>query len=106
MNKELVQFQRISVDQAMALMAKQKMIILDTRDPQSYQAGHVPGAQNFHEEHFVNFCCHTDKDQQILIYCYKGFSCQMVAQRLVEQGFSKVYSMDGGFTDWAEKNDQ
>ena len=98
-----IEFQRISVDQAKAMMVKQSMIILDTRDPQSYQAGHLPNAQNFHEEQFINFCRTTNKDKPILIYCYKGFSCQVVAQRLVEQGFYKVYSMDGGFTGWAEK---
>jgi thiosulfate sulfurtransferase len=103
MNK--LEFQRMPVEEAKCLIDNPNLIILDTRDSQSYQAGHVPRARNFHEPDFINFCRDTNKNKMILVYCYKGFSCQAVAQRLAEQGFSKVYSMDGGFTGWAEQND-
>ena len=42
-----------------------------------------------------------DYEQPIVVVCYHGVSSQGAANYLIEQGFEDVYSMDGGFTQWA-----
>ncbi len=39
----------ISPDEVATLAAAGKVVIIDTRDPKSYAAGHIPGAVNLHE---------------------------------------------------------
>jgi thiosulfate sulfurtransferase len=36
------------------------------------------------------------------VVCYHGHSSQGAAQFMLQQGFAEVYSMDGGFTEWAK----
>jgi len=47
-----------------------------------------------------DFIAKTDKDTTVIVYCYHGNSSQNAAQFIAEQGFPKVYSMDGGFELW------
>src|SRR5690606_1538030 len=37
---------RISIDEVKALMAKDQVVLIDVRDPQSFSEGHIPGAIN------------------------------------------------------------
>ncbi|MDX2287294.1 MAG: sulfurtransferase [Hyphomicrobiaceae bacterium] len=39
----------ITPEELSALAATSKVVIIDTRDPKSYAAGHIPGAVNLHE---------------------------------------------------------
>ncbi len=39
----------ISPEELSALAATRKTVVIDTRDPKSYAAGHIPGAVNVHE---------------------------------------------------------
>jgi thiosulfate sulfurtransferase len=36
----------------------------------------------------------------VVVCCYHGNSSQSAAQFLVEQGFTEVYSLNGGFEQW------
>lgn len=42
------------------------------------------------------------KDQPIAVVCAKGGSSQMVAEMLVEEGLTDVYSVEGGMKAWSE----
>lgn len=37
---------RISIDEVKALLAKNAVLLIDVRDPQSFAEGHIPGAIN------------------------------------------------------------
>jgi thiosulfate/3-mercaptopyruvate sulfurtransferase len=39
----------LTPEEVSALAATGKVVIIDTRDPKSYAAGHIPGAVNLHE---------------------------------------------------------
>ena len=45
----------------------------------------------------------TDKNTHVLIYCYKGYSSQKIANFLTDSGFINVYSLIGGFNAWKTK---
>jgi thiosulfate sulfurtransferase len=46
------------------------------------------------------FITQADLDVPLIVACYHGNSSQSAAAYLAEQGFSDVYSLDGGFELW------
>jgi thiosulfate sulfurtransferase len=48
----------------------------------------------------AEFIRSADLDKPLVVLCYHGNSSQSAAAYLVGQGFSEVYSMDGGFELW------
>ncbi|MBL2893588.1 thiosulfate sulfurtransferase GlpE, partial [Klebsiella pneumoniae] len=42
----------------------------------------------------------NDFDTAVMVMCYHGNSSKGAAQYLLQQGFDKVYSVDGGFDAW------
>lgn len=92
-------FTRISIQQADQLI-QAKAAVVDVRDPQSFQAGHIEGALLLDNNTLGDFIQNTAKDAAVVVYCYHGNSSQQAGQYLAEQGFEQVYSMDGGFEAW------
>ncbi|MEM5514841.1 thiosulfate sulfurtransferase GlpE [Pseudoalteromonas sp. AS84] len=93
-------FKHISIAQTLELLDKEDVVIADIRDPNSYQAGRIPGSEALSNGNIAQFMMEKEFDQPIIIVCYHGMSSQGAANYLVEQGFEDVYSMDGGFTAW------
>ena len=92
-------FTRISTEQAQQLM-QDEVSIVDVRDPQSFQSGHIADALLLDNNSVQAFIANTPKTTPVIVYCYHGNSSQQAGQFLAEQGFEKVYSMDGGFEAW------
>lgn len=75
--------------------------IIDTRTPQEYSEGHIPGAVNIdldREDFFEQMDC-LDRDKPIAVYCRGGRRSKIAAERFVEKGF-KVTELDGGIITW------
>lgn len=93
-------FSRISPEQANTLLDATDATVVDIRDPASYAAGHIDGAEHIDGESVETFVQRADHARPLVIYCYHGHSSLNAAQFFVEQGFTEVYSMDGGFEQW------
>ena len=74
------EFKRIPPEQAQALR-EQGAVVVDVRDPATFAALHIAGSK-----HLDNHSLHA--------------FIQGAAAYLISQGFSDVYSMDGGFELW------
>jgi thiosulfate sulfurtransferase len=93
-------FQRISCDDAQQKLADGSAVLVDIRDPAAFAAGHVPGALHLSNQNVQDFVQNSDPDRPVLVMCYHGHSSQNAAQFLVQQGFTQVFSVDGGFERW------
>jgi thiosulfate sulfurtransferase len=93
------QYQRIGAQAAKALI-EAGATLADIRDEQSFARGHISGAQHLSNHNIQPFIEDTDPDQPLVVYCYHGNSSQPAAQYLLERGFDRVYSLDGGFEEW------
>jgi len=93
-------FQRITAGDAKALMEQGYLNVADIRDAMSFQSGHIRNARRLDNDNLADFMASVKKDDPILVCCYHGNSSQGAAQFLAGQGFSKVYSLDGGFEMW------
>ena len=93
-------FSHIPARDALDLMEK-GAVVADIRDISSFQANHIKGAISLSNENVQQFIQDNEFDQPIIVCCYHGISSQSAAGFLCEQGFEKVYSLDGGFERWA-----
>ncbi|WP_213992972.1 thiosulfate sulfurtransferase GlpE [Sodalis sp. dw_96] len=94
------QFEAISVEQAHQRLQLGEAELVDIRDPQSYAAGHTPGAFHLTNDTLGAFLQQTDPDRPVMVMCYHGNSSKGAAQYLLQQGFKAAYSIDGGFEAW------
>jgi thiosulfate sulfurtransferase len=85
---------------AKAMIDQGNVTIVDIRDPNAFAAGHVPNAFSLNNNNVQDFILHADFDNPLLVFCYHGHSSQGAADFLSQQGFSAVYSVDGGVEGW------
>jgi len=76
--------------------------LLDVREADEWEQGHLNKAiflpRGFLEVKADKML--TDKNQHIVIYCAGGTRSAFAAKTLQDLGYSNVYSMRGGFTEW------
>lgn len=88
------------------LSNNENIVVLDIRDPASYQQSHLPTAKHLSNDNLVDVLNQTPKTSNLIVYCYHGVSSQAAAKYLMEQGYEHVFSMDGGFTAWQQQYPQ
>jgi len=98
-------FAAISAQDLIRLM-NQGALVLDIRKPEEYAAGHVNGAKHLPSdqiltagENFKRF-----KDKPVVVYCESGSLASSAVRQLQEQGFTKAYTLRGGFAGWRAEN--
>lgn len=82
------------------------LIILDVRTPEEFAAGHVPGAVNIPYTHLPARLSELPDagDKDIVLYCATGVRAERAAERMREQGYSRLLHLDGDMKAWDEKN--
>ena len=93
----------ISIDEAKVLIDKGGVTIADVRDAGSHVSGNIENSVNIQQDTIEEFLSTADKDKPLIIYCYHGNSSQGAADYFFEQGYTEVYSMDGGYESWRLK---
>ncbi len=79
-------------------------IILDVRTPAEFDSGHIAGALNacvmFCNTSFEEAIADLDRSASYLVYCGSAHRSPTAAARMLEQGFTHVYQMTGGLSQW------
>ncbi len=80
-------------------------LLLDVRTASEFEEGHIAGAQNidFLQDSFKSNTDQLDKDKPVYVYCKSGGRSAKAVEVLREQGFTKIYELDGGYTAWNRK---
>ncbi|MFZ3167386.1 MAG: rhodanese-like domain-containing protein [Candidatus Methanoperedens sp.] len=99
------QYIDISVQQGKGMIDRQEVFILDVRTKKEYEAGHIKGStllavQNIPKQELVEKLKEIPKDRKILVYCRSGQRSAKASGILIENGYSQVYNMQGGITEW------
>jgi thiosulfate sulfurtransferase len=90
----------IDVEAARRLHEAGEALFMDVRDSGSHRAAHVPGATNVDDASIEAFLRDTPRDRPVVVYCYHGHTSVGGAAFLLEHGFTRVWSMTGGFEAW------
>ena len=91
---------QIAIHEAKMKLDEKSSLFVDIRDPGSYRQAHVPGAIHLSDGNLQEFLQNTAKDQAVVVYCYHGNSSLGATAFLIENGFTNVASMSGGFEAW------
>ena len=79
--------------------------LVDVRTQEEFGVSHLKDAQNIcvTNNDFQEKVKTLDKNKPIYVYCKKGGRSAQAAQILTKMGFTKVYDLQGGITNWEEK---
>ena len=75
-------------------------LILDVREEAEYAFGHIEGAKSIPMGELEDTFEELDQDQEIYVICRTGKRRDLAAQKLAQNGFTKVYNVLPGMTDW------
>ena len=93
----------LNVEQAREYIHKKppdELTLLDVRQPNEYEAGHIPGARLIPLPDIVSRLGEIDSNKAAVVYCAVGGRSRIAAQMMAAQGFSEVYNLSGGFKAW------
>lgn len=90
------------------LMQEEDVVVLDTRNWYETRIGKFEGAlepqlNEFHEFSDYLQSAEIPKDKKVLIYCTGGIRCEKAIVEMNNQGFEKVFQLDGGILAYLEK---
>ena len=78
--------------------------LIDVREDREWALGHIDGAEHIGKGVIERDIEGTipDKDTEIILYCGGGFRSVLSAEALRKMGYRNVYSMAGGWREWAQ----
>jgi len=80
---------------------KGESLLLDVRQPEEYEAGHIPGATLIPLGELEARQGELDRNKKIIAYCRSGRRSMAAAIALCGLGFNGVQHLDGGILDWS-----
>ena len=95
-------YEQISQQEAKTMMDTQDVIILDVREQEEYDSGHIPGAVllpvgTISEKTAAAVI--PEKDSVVLVYCRSGNRSKTASAALAELRYTGVYEF-GGINTW------
>ncbi len=96
-------FKNIDVHQAKAMIEQGEVMIVDIRNPEAYNQGHIQGAVLVTKNNMAEFIDKADKSKPLICYCSKGISSCLACLDFKKAGFSMLYSIKGGFDAWKKQ---
>jgi molybdopterin/thiamine biosynthesis adenylyltransferase/rhodanese-related sulfurtransferase len=105
--RELLAQVKAEIDEVDAVRARELIessdpVIVDVREQDEWDEGHVPGAVHIPRGHLESRIegAAPDRSRQVLVYCSAGNRSAFAAKTLQELGYDEPVSLAGGFTDW------
>ena len=95
-------YQQITQEEAKEMMDSQEVIILDVREQDEHDSGHIPGAVllpvgTIDEDTAAEVI--PGKDSTVLVYCRSGNRSKTASSTLAELGYTNIYEF-GGINTW------
>jgi rhodanese-related sulfurtransferase len=81
-------------------------LILDVRDSQEYEAGHIIDARHVPAAEVAGRAesLKKYKEKPVIVYCESGLKSAAAARALRASGFSKVVTLRSGLQNWRQDN--
>lgn len=95
-------YEQITQEEAKEMMDTQEVIILDVREQDEYDSGHIPGAVllsvgSIDEDTAAEVI--PEKDSTVLVYCRSGNRSKTASSKLADLGYTNIYEF-GGINTW------
>ena len=95
-------FDRITVAEAKEMMSGDDAAVIDVRNPDEYQNGHLPGATLIPVNSVFQRREELPKDGKIIFVCAVGQRSALAAEMAAAAGLpaDRLYNLDGGTDAW------
>jgi rhodanese-related sulfurtransferase len=87
-------------------LANSGALLVDVRDSQAYEAGHIIEARNLPAADLAAKAetLKKYKEKPVIVYCENGTTSGGAARTLRAGGFNKVVTLRGGLQSWRQEN--
>jgi SulP family sulfate permease len=82
------------------LAASPDALLLDVREPDEYDRGHLPGSRLLPLRRILDEGPYLPRDRTLLLSCRSGRRTQRAMHMLYDMGFDVVYGLRGGILAW------
>ncbi len=95
------EYNQITQEVAKEMMDSNDVVILDVREPEEYEQGHIENSMSLPLGDVSIKASEVlpDKDETILVYCRSGNRSKQASEILVDLGYTNIYEF-GGINDW------
>ena len=95
-------YQQITQEAAKNMMDTQEVIVLDVREQEEFDAGHIPGAVLLPVGTITKDTAAAvipKSDSVVLVYCRSGNRSKTASKALADLGYTNIYEF-GGINTW------
>ena len=92
-------FTRISVEEANEMISNGADVI-DVRNPDEYQAGHVPGATLIPVNSVFARREELPRDKDLIFVCAVGQRSALASEMAAAAGLTRIFNLEGGTDAW------
>lgn len=97
----------LSCEEVKALLDEGTIGLVDVREPDEFEYEHIPGAKSVPLARCEELLKSTDLPEKVVLQCQSGNRSQQAVRKLL-QGNPRIrlYSLDGGLSEWKKKGYQ
>lgn len=92
----------LSPTEALEIISRDEVDVVDVRDEKEWSAGHIPQARLVPLDQLRANPEGSLKRDSIIFVCAKGVRSLTAAKLAERLGFSKLYNLEGGTAGWAK----
>jgi rhodanese-related sulfurtransferase len=96
--------QQIGTLEATRLINSENPLLLDVREPNEYNSGHLPDALHIPLSQIKDRADELAKytSRPVIVYCARGVRSSSAASALAKLGFARVLELRGGLQAWVD----
>jgi adenylyltransferase/sulfurtransferase len=79
--------------------------LIDVREPFEFEIARIDGAKLIPLGEIAERLDELEREQAIIVHCHSGKRSAQAVGLLQQQGFAKVYNLEGGIDAWSEQID-
>ncbi|MGM0635642.1 MAG: rhodanese-like domain-containing protein [Bacteroidota bacterium] len=103
--KESENIRLISPQEMQELLELENVQLIDVRSVEDFREAHLINAQSLvYDDEFIENIKQLDKSKPVAVYCRTGRRSDTCSKILEEQGFEKIYQLEGGIEEWQHQN--
>ena len=106
LRRRLLGLKEVSPLEATQLLNHEDAVLLDVREPQEYQDGHLPNSIRIPLGTLRDKVTSLEKHRErpIIVVCRSGNRSAQAVHLLKQQGYQTVYNLSGGLHAWRNAN--
>ncbi len=87
------------------LKSGEPLDLIDVREPIEFEIARVEGARLFPLSRFREWIDKLDAETETIVICHHGVRSAQVCAYLAQNGFKKIFNLDGGIDAWSTEVD-